>query len=195
MASDEPNAVPQIRPRRIELPTLALAALIYGGWLALTLSRRSLPLWLLVPIGSWLVAWQSSLQHEVMHGHPTRHRRINDAIGWLPLNLWLPHPICKLSHLAHHRVELATDPLDHPGSFHVTEQTSMRYPGLLRRLLRFNQTLPGRLLLDPAFMTGFFLSDEWQRVRADKRGRRRVWAMHLAARPSQPAAMRRRCAR
>ena len=181
MSNDPHDGVPHIRPARLEWPTLTLAAPIYGGWLALTFFWRSVPLWLLVPVGAWLVAWQSSLQHEVMHGHPTRHRRINDAIGWPPLCLWLPYPIYKLAHLAHHRDELLTDPLDDPESFYVTEQAWTRYPAWLRLLLKFNQTLLGRLLVGPAFMIGFFLSDEGQRVRADKPGRRRIWALHLAA--------------
>lgn len=173
--------VPYLRPKRVEWPTLALAVLIYGGWLALTLCWRLVPLWLLVPLGAWLVAWQGSLQHETMHGHPTRRRWINDAIGWPPLCLWLPYPIYKLSHLSHHRDERLTDPLDDPESFYVTEANWTSYPRWFRALLVFNQTLLGRILVGPAFMIGFFLADEVRRLGCGQRGRGRIWLQHLAS--------------
>ena len=44
--------------RRIEWPTLVLAAVIYGLWFAATYFHRHLPLWALAPIGAWTVAWR-----------------------------------------------------------------------------------------------------------------------------------------
>ena len=58
--------------RRWELPTWGLAALIYGSWLALTWWHAVLPWFVLLPLGAWLIAWFGHLQHEVLHGHPTR---------------------------------------------------------------------------------------------------------------------------
>jgi fatty acid desaturase len=179
MSSETDTSIPHVRPRGVEWPTIALAALIYGGWLVLTLYWRQVPLWLLIPLGAWLVAWQGSLQHETMHGHPTRKRWINDAIGWPPLALWLPYAVYKLSHLSHHRDEQLTDPLDDPESFYVTEANWQSYPGWFRALLVFNQTLLGRILVGPAFMVGFFLADELRRVRVNQRGRRRIWLQHV----------------
>jgi fatty acid desaturase len=81
-------------PRRpdglVELPTLLLAAAIYGGWLALTWWHAALPVAVLFVAGGWISAWHNSLQHETIHGHPTRSALINTAIGWPPINLWLP---------------------------------------------------------------------------------------------------------
>ncbi len=165
----------------MEWPTIGLAALIYGGWFAATLFWRAIPIWLLLPIGGWLVSWHGSLQHEVMHGHPTRNRRVNDAIGWLPLALWLPYGVYKLSHLSHHRDENLTDPLDDPESFYVTAANWQSFPLPLRVLLEFNQTLLGRVLVGPLFMIGFFLLDEVRRVRARQPGRRRIWLAHAIA--------------
>lgn len=181
MSADADSSIPYVRPARVEWPTIALAALIYGGWLALTLFWRAVPLWLLIPLGAWLVAWQGSLQHETMHGHPTRKRAINDAIGWPPLALWLPYPIYKLSHLSHHRDERLTDPLDDPESFYVTEANWTSTPRWFRALLVFNQTLLGRILVGPAFMIGFFLADEARRLRVNQPGRRRIWLQHIAS--------------
>lgn len=180
MSTETDSTVPHIRPARVEWPTLALTILIYGGWLLLTLFWRSVPLWLLIPLGAWIVAWQGSLQHEVMHGHPTRNKRINELIGSPPISLWLPYPIYRLAHLAHHRDERLTDPLDDPESFYVTAASWARYPALLRLLLQFNQTLLGRILIGPAFMIGFFFADELHRLHANYPGRHHIWAWHLA---------------
>jgi fatty acid desaturase len=173
------HSIPYVRPKSLEWPTLLLAVAIYGGWLALTYWWDAIPLWLLVPLAAWTIAWQGSLQHEVIHGHPTRSRAINDAIGWPPISLWLPYPIYKLSHLQHHRDERLTDPLDDPESFYLTEANWARLPAWLRPLFRFNQTLAGRLLIGPLFMIGFCLHAELQLIRTGQGGRRRIWAWHL----------------
>jgi fatty acid desaturase len=172
-------AVPHVRPAKVEWQTFALAAAIYGGWLLLTAYWHSVPVWILVPLASWIIAWQASLQHECLHGHPTRSRAMNDIIGWPPLSLWLPYAIYKLSHLRHHRDELLTDPLDDPESFYVTEARWQHLPGGLRGLLVFNQTLLGRILIGPAFMIGFFLVGELRLVISNQGRRRAIWLRHV----------------
>ena len=47
----------------------------------------SLPWWVVLPAGAWLTAWHGSLQHEAIHGHPTRSARLNAALAWLPIGL------------------------------------------------------------------------------------------------------------
>jgi hypothetical protein len=91
----DPRKVPLGMPKStpVEWPTIGLAALIYNGWLAMTYFHAHLPIWLVVPMGSWLIAWHSSLQHELLHGHPTRWQSANRAIGFFPLSLWLPYVV------------------------------------------------------------------------------------------------------
>ena len=91
--------------RGVEWPTMALAFAIYGLWLTATFFHRDLPWWALTALGAWIVTWQLNLQHETIHGHPTRNRRLNEAIGCWPLSLWLPYSIYRSTHLAHHRDE------------------------------------------------------------------------------------------
>ena len=177
MTHQADQTIPYVRARTLEWPTFALVLAIYGGWLALTFFWQSIPFWLLVPLAAWTVAWQGSLQHEIIHGHPTRIRAINDALGWPPLSLWLPYPIYKLSHLQHHRDERLTDPLDDPESFYITEKAWSDAPAWLQVLLRFNQTLLGRLIVGPAFMIGFFLHAEFGLILANEAKRRRIWAI------------------
>ena len=55
----------------IEWPTMAIATLIYGGWLALTWWHAALPTPVIVVAGGWLVAWHGSAQRNwnVMRGN------------------------------------------------------------------------------------------------------------------------------
>ena len=143
----------EARPKagRNEAPTLALAALIYALWGAATYWHDLLPLWLLFPLGAWTVAWQMSLQHEIIHGHPTRSRRVNTALGTWPLALWVPYEIYRRTHLMHHNDSRLTDPLDDPESYYWTP-AQWRAAGLLARTLaRANATFLGRVTIGPAW--------------------------------------------
>jgi len=55
----------------VELPTLMLIVIAYGGWLALTAAYDHWPLWVVAPAVVVLLTLHSSLQHEIIHGHPT----------------------------------------------------------------------------------------------------------------------------
>lgn len=77
--------------KAVEWPTIALAAIIYSFWGLLTYFHAALPLWFWIPLGAWTVAWHASLQHEIIHGHPTANRTLNRWIGCWPLLMWLPY--------------------------------------------------------------------------------------------------------
>ncbi|MBX5204077.1 fatty acid desaturase [Rhizobium sp. NZLR1] len=164
--------------RLTEWPTVVLSIAIYGGFLAVTYWWQSLPPALVIFTGGWLIAWHGSLQHEVIHGHPTRFDRVNDAIGAVPLSLWLPFAIYKESHLEHHRDEHLTDPIEDPESSYFTRAAWEQLGAAGRLLALWNTTLFGRLTLGPAVMILSFLAQEWRLVRANEPGRRRIWAVH-----------------
>jgi fatty acid desaturase len=164
--------------RHNEWPTVALAFVIYGSWLLVTYYHRDLPWWGLAALGGWIVAWQLNLQHETIHGHPTRNRSVNEAIGCWPVSLWLPYSMYRSTHLAHHRDENLTDPLEDPESYYWT---SSRWGGLgpvWRVFAHVRTTLLGRIVFGPAFLIGGFvydlLRDAWRGERA-----RRILARHL----------------
>ena len=104
--------------RRIEWPTIALAIVIYGLWFLTTFFWRDMPWWALSLAGAWVIAWQMNLQHEIIHGHPTPNRLVNDAIGIWPLSLWLPFSIFRATHLRHHQDANLTDPFEDPESYY-----------------------------------------------------------------------------
>ncbi|MDE2349868.1 MAG: fatty acid desaturase, partial [Gammaproteobacteria bacterium] len=93
----------------VEWPTLALIFADYGGWLAATFAYGRWPLALVASVTALLLTLQSSLQHEIIHGHPTRNARVNRLLGMPPLSLWLPFVRYRQTHLAHHDDERLTD--------------------------------------------------------------------------------------
>ncbi len=166
--------------RAVEWPTVALAAVIYGGWAALTFFHAALPTWFVIVLGAWLIAWHSSLQHEIVHCHPTRWRRVNDMLGFAPLSLWLPYARFPMTHLVHHRDEALTDPLDDPESFYLTPAQWQRLDPPRRALIWAQTTLLGRLVLGPAWTVSRFLADEARAIGAGDQRRARIWAVHTA---------------
>ncbi len=169
------------RWQRTGAPTWAIAALAYGGWLGLTLGYHALPWWVVLPAAGYVMALYGSLQHETIHGHPTRRRWLNEALGWAPLWLWLPYPIYRDEHRAHHDDTILTDPFADPESKYAAPADWPRFSRLRRAALTVNTTLLGRVTLGPALAIADFLRREAQAVLAGKPGRRRVWALHALA--------------
>ena len=166
--------------RRLELPTWALAFVIYAAWFALTWFHAALPGWLLFLAGGWIMAWHMSLQHEIVHGHPTRSRAINSALAFPPLGLWLPFERYRQCHVAHHRNAILTDPIEDPESGYVSRAAWDRLPAPCRLFLRVHNTLAGRVVLGPVFLVARFLwletASAW-RAPAAALG---IWAGHTA---------------
>ena len=159
----------------IEWPTLFLALAIYGGWIAVTAWHAHLPWPELLFLGAWLTAWQGSLQHEVIHGHPTRTRWLNDAIAFPPLSLWLPFVIYQRDHTMHHATPHLTDPLDDTESSYLS-----RAGGLPHLLLALEATLAGRMLFGPLIRVARFWLDEALRAWRTPVAVARDWLPHLA---------------
>lgn len=135
--------------RRIEAPTWGLIVLIYGGWLALTWWWHDLPLAVVLLLGTWICAWHMSLQHELIHQHPTRSVRLNMLLGLPPLSVWLPFPIYRAQHLQHHRSPAITDPLEDPESTYMSAEDWAR-AGVVRRWMHVAcNTALGRMVLGP----------------------------------------------
>ena len=163
----------------VEWPTAALAAAIYGLWLAVTYWHGQMPFWLLIPVGAWTVAWHMSLQHEIIHGHPTPRRWLNIFIGTWPLALWLPFETYRRSHLQHHNDERLTDPLDDPESFYWTpaQWEDLGAPG--RVIVRAQSSLLGRVAIGPAWAMARYWWHEAKLIRAGGRRRLPMIARHV----------------
>jgi fatty acid desaturase len=163
---------------RVEWPTWGLVVAVYGGWAALTYWFTALPWVLALPAAAWLIAWQMSLQHEIIHGHPTKNARINTAIGFPPLSLWLPCQRYRQLHLAHHRNHLLTDPIEDPESYYATAEDWQRRGRLTRVMTRILNTSVGRILFNPAVAIPLFLIRDGKALLAGSGKLRRIWSVH-----------------
>lgn len=160
-------------------PTWLLIAVIHGGWLGTLIFWRELGGVLATGLMIWWCAWYMSLQHELIHGHPTANPAINRLFGYLPLAVWYPYRLYRDSHLRHHvDADLTVPALDTESSY----VSSVTWEGMnrpLRALLWFNRTFWGRLLVGPAIA----ISSTWaEAIRQPLRGDWRyvpMWLGHL----------------
>jgi fatty acid desaturase len=153
--------------------------MIYGGWALLTWQHAALPSWLVIALGAWLLAWHSSLQHEIIHGHPTRWPRINRWLGMVPLSLWIPFDRYRATHTAHHRDTLLTLPRIDPESFYWSAEDWARLGPIGRLLARAVTTLAGRMLLGPVWFIARFWHAEARAVAAGDAAAIAAWREHL----------------
>jgi fatty acid desaturase len=179
-SGETPGAPSRAKPQTaVEVPTLVLIFTAYGGWLAMTLAYGHLPLVIIAPVLAALITLHSSLQHEIVHGHPTRWPGINRLLAIVPLSLWLPYERYRRSHRQHHIDPRLTDPLDDPESFYVTHESWRRSSAPTRFFLEAQQTLAGRVLVGPFWRIGVFLRAEVRALRANQPEVRAIWAEHL----------------
>jgi fatty acid desaturase len=87
---------------------LAADFTIYAGWFATLAFWQTLGLLPATLLLIGFTAWYMSLQHELIHGHPTRFAWLNQLFGTLPLAVWYPYGLYRDSHLAHHRHDSLT---------------------------------------------------------------------------------------
>jgi fatty acid desaturase len=162
----------------IEWPTLGLIALCYGIWAGATGYAETLGLWISVPVVAAALGLHSSLQHEVLHGHPFRSARLNEALVFPALGLAIPYQRFRDTHLTHHRNELLTDPYDDPESNYLDPAVWRGLPEWKRRIFRANNTLLGRMVLGPALGTGAFVAADINAIRRGEAGVLRAWGLH-----------------
>lgn len=165
----------------VELPTLLLLLACIGAWMTLTAAWSLLPFWIVAPGVAVLLTLHSSLQHEILHGHPTRWRALNEALGNIPLSLWLPFARYRDTHLAHHVNHRLTDPLRDPESNYWRRDDLAGLPAWQRVIVRVESTLAGRVLLGPWWRIPRFLLAEWRALRRGEPGVRAAWMSHAIA--------------
>jgi len=140
------------RTPAVDLPTVALAVGTYLSFGLLTWFHHDLPWWVIAPLGGYVVALHGSLQHEATHGFPSRDPFLNGAAVYPSLWLWLPYPVYRDAHLAHHRDERLTCPLTDPESNYVTPSMWAAMGPVHRRIRHALTTLAGRLILGPPYV-------------------------------------------
>ncbi|MFB2550209.1 fatty acid desaturase [Ensifer soli] len=163
----------------IEWPTLGLIAACYALWFLAGLVVYPVEPLLAMALFAVAIALHSSLQHEALHGHPTRNRHLNEMLVGLPIGLFYPYRRYKVLHLKHHADERLTDPYDDPESYYRALGDHALLPETLKRLLEVNNTFVGRLVVGPALSVVGFLVNDLPLIARD-RAVRRAWLLHLA---------------
>lgn len=166
--------------RGVEWITVALMAATYLSWLIVGIWLYPVaPVLALIAL-SFTVALHSSLIHEAIHGHPTRDAAINEALMALPIGLVWPYRRYKWMHMRHHFDERLTDPFDDPESYYKAAFQHEKLPGWFKSALRINNTLLGRMILNPLIGSIGLILMDGRAVLAGDREVIDAWVRHLA---------------
>lgn len=163
---------------RREWPTWVVLTGCYLIWTGAVIGHNSLGwAWILVAIP--MVTLHSSLQHEILHGHPTASAKLNEALVFPAIGLFIPYRRFRDLHLRHHDNARLTDPYDDPESWYRAEADWARSSAWTRLLLRVNATLAGRMAVGPALAIVALASNDWKLAREGHQDVRSAWLLHV----------------
>jgi fatty acid desaturase len=163
--------------RSLEWPTLGLIALVYAVLGSLVWFHAAVPWFVILCAGAYFAALHTSLQHEVLHGHPTRNKALNEALIFFSPTLWLPYHCYKETHLQHHNNAHLTDPDIDPESYYLLPDHWAGIAGPKRVLFQINQTLAGRMLIGPAVGIVRYWSSEVADILRGDMHKAKCWAV------------------
>ena len=164
----------------IEWRTLTLVISTYAIWWLVVTNFEASPL-LLSPALLLVLAFHTSLVHELIHGHPTRVPWLNDLMGTPPVALIYPYAVFKDTHLRHHRNEDLTLPGVDPESFYCCPEEWRKQSKFRRTLAWINMTLAGRLLLNPMFSVIEMLKLCFNHLATGTLKQKLIWLVHIPA--------------
>jgi fatty acid desaturase len=165
---------------RIEWPTIVLALACTAGWFALVYAIGAAGYWWLWPLLPLVLTLHSSLQHEALHGHPTRNRLVNEALVLLPVGLAYPYRRFRGLHLKHHNDENLTDPFEDPETNYMSPEQWARAGRFWRTVRVLNNTQLGRLAIGPALSVAGFAKGEFRELAAGNRAVMFAWLQQIA---------------
>jgi fatty acid desaturase len=162
----------------IEWPTIALIIACTAVWMIATTWLASVSILAAILLLAPCITLHSSLQHEVLHGHPTRSALLNEALVFPAVSLVIPYRRFRDLHLAHHTDATLTDPYDDPESYYLTQGDWADLSPLRKRILQVNNTLLGRMTIGPALGLVALFKSDWDLIRAGDASVRNAWALH-----------------
>jgi len=165
----------------IEWPTLGLLIATYVVWGVSTVWIAPFSLPLAIIIAAIAGAQHSSLQHEVLHGHPTPWKWLNEALVFPALTVAIPYLRFRDSHLEHHQDSNLTDPYDDPETNFQDPKVWNRLPRWWQGVLRVNNTLAGRMLIGPLVAQFVFVCCDIRSIRSGRKDVLLGWIWHIPA--------------
>jgi len=163
---------------RAEWRTLLVVVAVYGLTVLTVVRYDVLTVWLAVPLLAVLGAWHLSMQHEVLHGHPFKSQFINDAIGSIPVTLWIPYLAFKKDHHEHHKSDLTNPALDNE-SYYVSQEQWDKAGKIRRAAWTANRTILFRMFVWTIVSTMTYVLSVLKRAVRGEKGDRLAVALHI----------------
>lgn len=162
-----------------EWPTWLLIVVVYTGWwICLSYYDQVGPLMGLALI--LVCALHNSVQHELLHGHPTSSLVLNGLLAYPPLALLFPYSYYRESHMAHHNKHIITLPGLDPESYYVLQSDWEKSRPVYHAYFTFYKTLSGRLICGPAHSLVLLCRDMAQDFYDVNLKKIRMWLSHIA---------------
>ena len=161
-----------------EWRTLAVVIAVYGLTVLTVLRYDVLTPWLAVPMLAVLGAWHLSMQHEVLHGHPFKNQFLNDAIGGIPVTLWIPYLAFKKDHHEHHLSDLTNPALDNE-SYYVSQEQWDKAGRIRRAAWTANRTILFRMFVWTIVSTITYVLSVLKRAMRGEKGDRLAVVLHV----------------
>lgn len=161
-----------------EWRTLLVVVAVYALTALTVIRYETLTPWLAVPFLSVLGAWHLSMQHEVLHGHPFKNQYLNDAIGSIPITLWIPYLAFKKDHLEHHVSDLTNPALDNE-SYYVSQEQWDKAGKIRRAAWTANRTILFRMFVWTIVSTITYVLSVLKRAVRGEQGDRLAVALHV----------------
>lgn len=169
------------RLQQVEWPTILLISSTFLVFAGLTLFYHNLPWLLVIPLAGYVLALYGSLQHEVLHGHPTPWQWLNELMVFPALGLWIPYSVYKQTHLVHHNNENLTNPDFDPESYYQPRDRWQNYSSWTKAYFVFCNTFAGRLLWGPVHIVVKLFLNEARAIANGAWKKLKVWVIHGVA--------------
>ena len=177
MASDDSPSSALLR-ERAEWRTLLVVFAVYGLTVLTVVRYEVLTPWLAIPMLAVLGAWHLSMQHEVLHGHPFKNQFLNDAIGGIPVTLWIPYLAFKKDHHEHHLSDLTNPALDNE-SYYVSQEQWDKAGRIRRAAWTANRTILFRMFVWTIVSTITYVLSVLKRAVRNEKSDRLAVALHI----------------
>ena len=164
---------------KIEWKTLGVMVFCYLLWgLGTTLVYNVSPVLGFIII-TLMISLHSSLQHEVLHGHPLPNQKLSELLVYPAIGLLIPYERFKDTHLKHHYDPNLTDPYEDPESNYLDPKVWNKISKVIQGILLINNSLLGRIILGPLISMVVFIRGD---IRDYLLGQKRIlisWLHHV----------------
>jgi fatty acid desaturase len=114
----------------------------------------------------------------VLHGHPFKNQFLNDAIGGIPVTLWIPYLAFKKDHYEHHLSDLTNPALDNE-SYYVSQEQWDKAGRIRRAAWTANRTILFRMFVWTIVSTITYVLSVLKRAVRGEKGDRLAVALHV----------------